>query len=162
MFCDDCENKKDGLFVSICEECATKQDSELTRLQGDIEYVRDRLISRDDVDRDTIGIRDLIDEATNKGDFFPSSELKRRKEQIHEINRHFGDFQEFNAEVIADVKRLHAIIQHHRPLLCGRCGDAVHDTGNVHGCGYPLCECGDDRVLTTDTTDKRAAEAGGE
>lgn len=56
----------------------------------------------------------------------------------------------------ADVERLEDIIRHHRPLLCGRCGDAIHGTGNVCGCGRSLCECGDDAVLTADTTEKRA------
>lgn len=33
MFCDDCEKEKDGLFLSICEECATEQNATLARLR---------------------------------------------------------------------------------------------------------------------------------
>ncbi len=75
--------------INACLTSADKYRAEIERLQADIGYVRDRLISRDDPDCDTITIRDLIDEATNKGDFFPSHELNRRKDQIHEINGHF-------------------------------------------------------------------------
>lgn len=84
--------------------------AEIEQLQGDIEYARERLTSHDDPDRDTITIRDLIDEATNRGDFFPSDELKRRKKQIAEINRHFQKCQEFSEELIATVKRLQAVM----------------------------------------------------
>ncbi len=76
---------------------------ELKRLEADIQYALDRLSCEADQGP---GLRVLIDEATNHGDYFPSSELKRRLNQIHEINRHFGSFQDFVGEIIEDTKRL--------------------------------------------------------
>ena len=86
-------------------DAALEYEQKNSELQADIDYVRDRLVSRNDPDRHTITIRKLIDEATNSGDFFPASELKRRKEQIHEINRHFAEHVEFTDKIIADCKQ---------------------------------------------------------
>ncbi len=84
-------------------EIIREQKAEVEQLREDIQYALDRLSTEADQGP---GLRVLIDDATNHGDYFPSYELKRRKEQIHEINRHVANFLEFNAEIIAEVKRL--------------------------------------------------------
>ena len=94
---------------AVCARGQIKRlKSEVERLQADIQYALDRLSTKADQGP---GLRVLIDEATGNGDYFPSYELNRRKEQIHEINSHFAKFQEFNAEVVAEVKRLEHIVR---------------------------------------------------
>ena len=91
----------DDLAAKICRDAIV----EVKRLREEIQYALDRLSVRADQEP---GLRVLIDEATNYGDYFPSSELRRRKDQIHEINHHFGEFQKFTETVIEDAKRLQA------------------------------------------------------
>ena len=31
--------------------------------------------------------------------------------------------------------------QQTQPAICAECGGAIHGTGTVENCGYPLCEC---------------------
>ncbi len=88
-----------GDVFSKVEQLQTENQS----LREEIQYALDRLSVR--VDQGP-GLRVLIDEATNRGDYFPASELKRRIDQIHEINHHFGEFQDFMKTVIEDTKQL--------------------------------------------------------
>ncbi len=79
--------------------------AEVERLLADIQYALDRLSVKKDQGP---GLRVLIDEATGVGDYFPASELKRRKDQIHEINRNFAVHLEFSKGLVSEIDLLRA------------------------------------------------------
>lgn len=95
------------------------QQAEIDRLREEIQYALDRLSVKADQGP---GLRVLIDEATNVGDYFPAYELKRRLDQIHEINHHFGEFQDFTETVIRDAKQLKTEVEQLRIIV-----DATHE-----------------------------------
>ena len=77
--------------------------AEHKRMQADIQYALDRLANKEDQGE---GLRELIDAATNSGDYFPSCEVERRKKQIDDLNRVIGGQTEFHQELIEEIKRL--------------------------------------------------------
>ena len=84
-----------------------------------------------------------------------ATEIKLMQAEVDESERTRRVADGHGQSLEVEVKRLRAIINHHHPLLCGVCGDAIHDTGNVCVCGFPLCECGDTAVLTVHTTETK-------
>ena len=109
--------------------------AEIERLRADIEYVRDRLTSRDDSDQDIITIRGLIDEATNSGDFFPAYELRRQREEREQHSQTVANVQEVIDMQKKEIERLTT----ERATLRGALIEiAAYDRGD--GCCHDGCD----------------------
>lgn len=105
-----------GNYEQLHKEISVLKD-EIERLRADAEYVRNRLTSRDDDDRDTISLRDLIDKATNNGNFFPAYELRRRKDRIKDINAALNLSGKTNKAAMQKIERLQEALEGIKSLL---------------------------------------------
>lgn len=88
--------------------------AELLEVVKDTQYALDRLALKEDQGP---GLRVLIDAATNRGDYFPSCELQRRKEQFADLNQALAGQLEFSDELVKEVDRLTAKLSTMSTLL---------------------------------------------
>ena len=82
----------------------------------EIQACKDLLCSKDDPDYEKVTLPELIIEATNNGDFFPASELKRRITEIDRLNSALRDRGVIFKAMTADLKRRDLILEENKKL----------------------------------------------